>query len=176
MFFLLLFLFCFFFFVFLYHCFFFLSGAQNFFLGLNFVTISRHISYQKKKINFSIRLGGHPFEAFFFLFSFSFSFFFLFLFLFLGSCSSFLFCFFLKKKRPSFFFSFLAFVSRFNKGCFLRSRCSMEMWCLDDTGRDSWDWVGPLAWERPCFNSREWSAGSSPVKNGASPDCVVVVV
>ena len=23
----------------------------------------------------------------------------------------------------------------------------MEMWSLDDTGRDSWDWVGPLTWE-----------------------------
>ena len=32
--------------------------------------------------------------------------------------------------------------------CFLRSRCSMEMWCLDDTGRDGWDWVGPPSWER----------------------------
>ena len=27
-----------------------------------------------------------------------------------------------------------ALVSRFNKRCFLRSRCSMEMWCPDDTG------------------------------------------
>ena len=33
--------------------------------------------------------------------------------------------------------------SEFNFRCFLRSRCSMEMWCSDDTGRDSWDWVGP---------------------------------
>ena len=23
-------------------------------------------------------------------------------------------------------------------GCFLRSRCSMQMWCPDDIGRDSW--------------------------------------
>ena len=22
----------------------------------------------------------------------------------------------------------------------------MEMWCPDDIGRDSWDWVGPPAW------------------------------
>ena len=36
----------------------------------------------------------------------------------------------------------LALVSEFN--CFLRSRCSMEMWCPDDIGRDSWDWVGRL--------------------------------
>ena len=39
---------------------------------------------------------------------------------------------------------------------FLRSRCSMEMWCLDDIGRNGWDWVGPPAWERACFNSAEW--------------------
>ena len=35
----------------------------------------------------------------------------------------------------------LALVSEFN--FFLRSRCSLEMWCPDDIGRDSWDWVGP---------------------------------
>ena len=23
----------------------------------------------------------------------------------------------------------------------------MEMWCLDDVGRDSWDWVGSPTWE-----------------------------
>ena len=40
----------------------------------------------------------------------------------------------------------------------------MEMWCPDDMGRDSWDWVGPPAWERACFNSPEWGGGSSPVK------------
>ena len=68
----------------------------------------------------------------------------------------------------------LALVSEFN--CFLRSRCSMEMWCPDDVGRDSWDWVGPPAWGRACFNSPEWGGGSSPVKNGASPDCIIVVV
>ena len=43
-------------------------------------------------------------------------------------------------------FFLLALVSEFNR--FLRSRCSMEMWCPDDIGRDSWDWVGPLTWER----------------------------
>ena len=48
--------------------------------------------------------------------------------------------------------------------CFLRSRCSMQMWCPDDIGRDSWDWVGPPAWGRACFNSPEWGGGSSPVK------------
>ena len=42
--------------------------------------------------------------------------------------------------------SFLAQVSPFSHRCFLRSRCSMKMWCLDDTGRDGWDWVGPPSW------------------------------
>ena len=40
----------------------------------------------------------------------------------------------------------------------------MEMWCPDDIGRDSWDWVGPPAWARACFNSPEWGGVSSPVK------------
>ena len=40
----------------------------------------------------------------------------------------------------------------------------MEMWCPDDIGRDSWDWVGPPAWGRACFNSPEWGGSSSPVK------------
>ena len=40
--------------------------------------------------------------------------------------------------------------------------------------RESWDWVGPPAWERACFNSTEWGGGSSPFKNGASPDCIIV--
>ena len=62
----------------------------------------------------------------------------------------------------SFNFFLLALVSEFN--CFLRSRCSMEMWCPYDIGRDSWDWDGPPAWERACFNSPEWGGGSSPVK------------
>ena len=82
----------------------------------------------------------------------------------------FIFSFFPKKKFLLFFFlcisfkyvSLLALVSEFN--CFLRSRCSMEMWCPDDIGRDSWDWVGPPAWVRACFNSPEWGGGSSPVK------------
>ena len=87
-------------------------------------------------------------------------------------CFSFsFFSFFPKKKVSSFSFLFvflsnifylLALVSEFN--CFLRSRCSMEMWCPEDIGRDSWDWVGPPAWERACFNSQEWGGGSSPVE------------
>ena len=47
----------------------------------------------------------------------------------------------------------------------------MEMWCLDDIGRDCWDWVGPHAWERARFNSPEWGGGSSPVK---TEPCVVL--
>ena len=43
----------------------------------------------------------------------------------------------------------LALASEFN--CVPHSRCSMEMWCPDDKGRDSWDWVGPPAWERAWF-------------------------
>ena len=39
--------------------------------------------------------------------------------------------------------SLLATVSEINCGCFLRSRCSTQMWCPDDIGRDSLDWVGP---------------------------------
>ena len=80
----------------------------------------------------------------------------------------FIFPFFPKKKFLLFFFLvflsifFLALVSEFD--CFLRGRCSMEMWCPDDIGRDSWDWVGPPAWVRACFNSPEWGGGSSPVK------------
>ena len=75
-------------------------------------------------------------------------------------------CFFI---NSSLFFSFtyislLAFVSGFFKICFLRSRCSMEMWCPEDIGRDSWDWVGPPAWDRARLNSPEWSGGSSPVR------------
>ena len=51
---------------------------------------------------------------------------------------------------------------------FLRSRCSVEMWCPDDKGRDNWDWVGPPACERACFNSPEWG--------GVCVGVVVVVV
>ena len=52
----------------------------------------------------------------------------------------------------SFFFSdFLplpAFVLGVEKRCFFRSRCSMEMWCPDGIGGDSWDWFGPPTRER----------------------------
>ena len=77
---------------------------------------------------------------------------------------------FLKKKVSSFLFScvsfkyfkLLALVSAFN--CFLSGRCSMDMWCPDDVGRDSWDWVEPPAWGRACFNSSERGGGSSLVR------------
>ena len=117
-----------------------------------------------------------PFFPFFYFFSFFFllfSFFSVFVHFFIfGFFNVFHFpcSFFLKKKVSSFLFSCISFkyvlllasVSEFY--CFLRSRCSMEMWCLDDTGRDSWDWVGRPAWVRACFNSPEWGGGSSPVK------------
>ena len=85
-----------------------------------------------------------------------------------------------KKKVSSFLFTcisfkyflLLALVSEFN--CFLRTRCYMEMWCPDDIGRDSWDWVGPPAWERACFKSPEWGGGSSPVK--AEPPQIVLLL
>ena len=56
------------------------------------------------------------------------------------------------------------FVLGFKKRCFVRSPCSMEMWCPDDMGRDSCDWVGPPTPERARFNSPEWGGGSSPVE------------
>ena len=104
-------------------------------MGLNFVTISLHF-FNQKKIQFFGPSRGYPFPLFFFP-PLSFHF--------LGSCSSFLSLsfssFFLK--MIFFIISFLVFVSGFNKRCFLRSRCSMEMWCLDNIERDSWDSVGP---------------------------------
>ena len=51
----------------------------------------------------------------------------------------------------------------------------MEMWCSDDMVRDSWDWVGPPAWVRACFNSPEWGGGSSPVRT-EPPQIVLFVV
>ena len=46
--------------------------------------------------------------------------------------------------------------------CLLRCRCYVKKWCPDEKKRDSWDWVGPPAWRRACFNSPEWGGGSSP--------------
>ena len=67
-----------------------------------------------------------------------------------------------------------AFVSGLNKICFLRSRCSMEMWCPDDTGRESWDFVGPPAWVRARFNSPEWRLLACLKRS--LPDCIIVAV
>ena len=63
------------------------------------------------------------------------------------SCFSILFfsfCPFLLFSFHIFFTSLVALVSEFNCRCFASSRCSMEMWCLYDKGRVSWDGVGPL--------------------------------
>ena len=60
---------------------------------------------------------------------------------------------------------------------YLIASCSMEMWCPDDIGWESWDWVGPPAWERACFNSPEWGGGlSRSRKKKERPQIVVVVV
>ena len=171
-----------------------LLGAQNliFFLGLHCVTISLDSSFVQNQFLGPSRVvisGGTPlgalflFLSYFFFFSRFLSFFLLFIFhfLFISSFFDFLMFFiFHFSPRKSFFFSFflyffqifllLALVSEFN--CFLRSRCSMEMWCPDDTGRDSWDWVGPPAWGRACFNSPEWGGGtilSSMISNSNQP-------
>ena len=114
---------------------------------------------------------SHRFLSFFLLFSIFSHFLFISSFFDFLMFFTFFFSFFPKKKFLLFFFLvflsifflLLALVSEFD--CFLRSRCSMEMWCPDDIGRDSWDWVGPPARGRACFNSPEWGGGSSPVKS-----------
>ena len=116
-----------------------------FFWGaFNCFTISCNSSLDK--IIFLSRLESTPCEAsipFFSLFTF-YSFF---------DYLNFFCCFFFLDKMcfSVFFFSpkfvpLLAFVFEFNKEMF--APWSVEMWCLDDVGRDSWDWVGPPAWER----------------------------
>ena len=54
------------------------------------------------------------------------------------------------------------------------------MWCLDDMVRDSWDWVGPPAWERACFNSQSGVEAPRLLKRNLSRlyccCCVVVGV
>ena len=124
------------FFHFLSFSFIFFVGCSNliFFLGLNFVTIALNNSYVKNHFLGTSRVGRYPFGPSFLLFLLLFFSRFLFFFL------LFIFHFF---RRKSFFFSFflysfkyvqlLALVLEFN--CFFRSRCSMEMWCPDDTGR-----------------------------------------
>ena len=88
---------------------------------------------------------------------------------------------FILSDRFSFFFFFhfkfislLALTSEFHERCFLCSRCSMEMWCLNDTKRDCWGWVGPPTGDR--------GASASSRKKTERPQtrlwllCVVVVV
>ena len=62
--------------------------------------------------------------------------------------------------RKMCFFSFkyvslLTLVSEFNYRCFLCGRCSMEMWCPDDIGRDGVG-LGHLLGESMMSNSPEW--------------------
>ena len=153
--------------------------------GLNFVTISLYSSYVKNQFLGPSRVvpsgPSFPFFPTFFWLPFYVFFLAFYFLIFLFFCSflhflvflMFFIFFFHFFRRKRFFFSFLfvylsifffllALVSEFN--CFLRSRCPMEMWCPDDIARDSWDWVGPPAWGRECFNFPEWSGGSSLVK------------
>ena len=84
---------------------------------------------------------------------FSLFFFFIFFFFFFHFPNFSVFPVFLKKcvffLNLSMYMPLLAFVLQFTKRCFLHSRCFKEMWCLDDIGRDSWDWVGPPPGESP---------------------------
>ena len=138
------FVFSFFLFLFL-----FVGGSKPIFFWTS-ISLRFLLTFPFEKINFSARVGegftllGPLFSWILFFFSF--------FFLFCLKCFS------------LFVFLFWHFVSGFNKSCFLRSRCSTEMWCSDDIGRDSWDWVGPPAWRRACFNFPEWGGGSSSVK------------
>ena len=89
--------------------------------------------------------------------------------LFLGSCSAFL----------SFSFSFVLFwhlYQGFTQDVSSVVGAPWRMWCPDGIGRDSWDWVGPPAWWRACFNSPELEWRLLACENGASPDCIFVVV
>ena len=138
-----------------------LGAPKSDFFGLHFVTISLDSSHVKNHF-----LGPSlvvPLWALFSFFSYFFfspvffclfssflffqfsSFFCSFLHFLISECFLFSFFIFAKEKVSSFLFSCISFkyflllavVSEFN--CFLRSRCSMEMWCPDDIGRDSWD-------------------------------------
>ena len=109
----------------------------GFFFALNCFTVASNTSHKK---HFLVRLGRYSFFGLFSCFS-------LFLHVFFFEKIFFPFSYFLFLKKCIFFLLLFvkymllpAFVTEFN--CFLRSRCSMEMWCPDDTGRDSWDWVG----------------------------------
>ena len=159
-----------------------LLGAQNLiFLGLNFVTISLDSSNVRNQFLGPSRVVGNPFGPsfpFFFpttFFSRFLSFYLLFFIshlLFISSffdClmfSTFFFSFFPKKRFLLFFF--LVFLS--NIFYCWRQYQSLTVSSVvgapwrRGVGRDSWDWVGPPAWVRACFNSPEWGGSSSPVK------------
>ena len=150
----LLFIFSFFFIFFILHVFFFFSSfffvfffffglLEIRFFGLNCFKISCDTSFFHKKHVFEPSRGVPLWALFSFFFYCLFSFFYCFMFFF------FFFLVFLSN-----IFLLLALVLEFD--CFLRSRCSMEMWCPDDIGRDSWDWVGPPAQCRARFNFPEW--------------------
>ena len=70
--------------------------------------------------------------------------------------------------------SLVALVSEFHDRCFLRSRCSMELWCPDDIGRDSWDWATYLGDSTIQLPRVGWRLLAC--ENGASPDRIIVVV
>ena len=124
----------------------FLCDENLIILGLNCFANSYNISFEVN--NFLSRLEGYtPLRPLFlFLIFHVFHSFYSFLQI------SLFFCFLEKLCFVLLFFSvympLLAFVLGFTKICFLHSRCSVEMWCLDDIGRDSWDWVAPPTWER----------------------------
>ena len=40
----------------------------------------------------------------------------------------------------------------------------MEMWCPDDTGRESWDWVGMPAWGEHASTPQSGVEATPPVK------------
>ena len=50
----------------------------------------------------------------------------------------------------------------------------MEMWCPDDIGRDSWGWAACLGESMLQLPRVGWRLLAC--KNGASPDCIIVVV
>ena len=66
----------------------------------------------------------------------------------------FIFFFHFSEEKGFFFSFFLVFLSIFFAGNSIRVKLFPpesvlhEMWCPDDIGRDSLDWVGPPAWER----------------------------
>ena len=139
------------FFVFLYYCFFWASISLRFLFTF----------LQKKFSIFRPVSGGTPLRPLFpFLLPLFFPPFFPSFFFFLDLVLLFFFLFFLV------FLSNIFNCWRYYQSLTVSSVVGAPWRCgrLDDIGRDSWDWVGPPAWERACFNSPEWGGGSSPVK------------